>query len=95
MRIVMMAAAALIVGGLCQSASSEPYVWRDQHRKMSRGAWCLNTTDGGPYDCGYATLQQCQISRSGVGGSCDPNPRYVEAQEYPAKKPRKTKRYYH
>jgi hypothetical protein len=94
MRILTMAAAALIAGVMYQSAAAEPYVWRDQHRGMSRGAWCLNTPDAGPYDCGYATLQQCLASRAGVGGSCNPNPRYVEAQEYPAKKPRKTKRYY-
>jgi uncharacterized protein DUF3551 len=93
MRIVMMTAVALIVAVVCESASAEPYIWREQHRRMSRGAWCLVTFDGGPYDCGYATLQQCLVSRSGVGGSCDPNPRYVEAQ-HPSKKSRKAKRYY-
>jgi hypothetical protein len=93
MRIMWMVVAALLAGALYQPAEAEPYVWRDQHRAMSRGAWCLNTTDGGPYDCGYASLQQCQVARSGVGGSCNPNPRYVEAQEFPAKK-RKAKRYY-
>lgn len=95
MRIaLMMTAAALIVTAACETASAQPYVWRDQHRRMSSGAWCLNNTDGGPYDCGYATLQQCLASRSGVGGSCNPNPRYVQAQEYPVKKSRKAKRYY-
>lgn len=94
MRIFLLAAAVLIISSVYQSASAQPYVWRDQHRAMSRGAWCLNPPDGGPYDCGYATMQQCQISRAGVGGSCNPNPRYVEAQEYPAKKSRKAKRYY-
>ncbi len=44
-----------------------------------------------------AVMRRCSnasVSRSGVGGSCNPNPRYVQAQEYPVKKSRKAKRYY-
>jgi hypothetical protein len=89
-----MTLAALIVSAVSGQAVAGPYVWREQHRGITQGAWCLNQPDGGPYDCGYASLQQCQVSRAGVGGSCNPNPRYVAAQEYPAKKSRKAKRTY-
>jgi len=93
MRVTAMAAGFLIAGAVWQTADAGPYVWREQHRANTRGAWCLSNPDGGPYDCGYATLQQCLVSRQGVGGSCDPNPRYVDARTYPAKK-RKARRYY-
>jgi hypothetical protein len=29
-------------------------------------------------NCGYATLEQCRASVSGVGGFCAPNPRYAQ-----------------
>ena len=37
------------------------------------GAWCL-FDDPWTYNCGFATLQQCLASASGVGGQCQPNP---------------------
>jgi hypothetical protein len=37
------------------------------------GAWCL-FYDPWTYDCGFATLQQCLATSSGVGGQCQPNP---------------------
>lgn len=44
--------------------------WYDQK-------WCLSAATQ-LYECGYATFAQCQAARSGVGGSCNLNPRYVE-----------------
>jgi hypothetical protein len=37
------------------------------------GAWCL-FYDPYTYNCGFATVQQCNASREGVGGRCQPNP---------------------
>jgi hypothetical protein len=37
------------------------------------GAWCL-FEDPWTYNCGFATLQQCVATSSGVGGQCQPNP---------------------
>ena len=37
------------------------------------GAWCL-FYDPYTYNCGFATIQQCNASREGVGGRCQPNP---------------------
>ena len=38
---------------------------------LCRGA---PTMTRGPINCGFATLQQCLATVSGVGGSCRPNP---------------------
>jgi Protein of unknown function (DUF3551) len=40
--------------------------------------WCAyyNYGRGGATNCGFATLQQCQATISGVGGSCGANPQY-------------------
>jgi hypothetical protein len=35
--------------------------------------WCTQTSS--MPECDYATLEQCLAARSGVGGSCSPNPR--------------------
>jgi Protein of unknown function (DUF3551) len=37
--------------------------------------WCAEYWDGrgGTGDCGFFTIEQCQASVSGVGGSCEPN----------------------
>lgn len=39
------------------------------------GAYCAVFTDDGGMDCSYPSLQSCLASISGVGGSCNPNPR--------------------
>lgn len=37
--------------------------------------WCARYGDGmsGASNCGFLTLEQCQATVSGVGGSCEPN----------------------
>jgi hypothetical protein len=60
--------AALGAGVLSVSAGcSAPSVAKYQY--------CLMTMDG-ERDCRYASLEQCEVSRAGVGGSCDPSPYY-------------------
>jgi hypothetical protein len=61
-----------------QPADARPYNYREQHFLSHFSPWCLDTMSG-DIDCGFATLEQCHISRAGVGGSCDPNPFYQPA----------------
>ena len=53
--------------------------------------WCLSAADLN--DCSYATFQQCNIARSGTGGSCYPNPRlaYRPDQSWPPTKARRSR----
>jgi len=43
--------------------------------------WCANYGGdmGGSSNCGFSTLEQCMATVSGIGGSCDRNPFYVDA----------------
>ena len=34
---------------------------------------------GGTQNCGWATIEQCMATVSGIGGSCGPNPMYQPA----------------
>ena len=45
---------------------------------VAKYPYCLMTQDG-ERDCRYASLEQCEISRAGVGGSCNPSPYYTGA----------------
>ncbi|MES1155660.1 MAG: DUF3551 domain-containing protein [Pseudorhodoplanes sp.] len=47
--------------------------------------WCARY-DWTTYNCGFVSLNQCLATTSGVGGRCEPNPRY-------AGEPRAKKRY--
>ena len=42
---------------------------------VAKYPYCLMTTNG-ERDCRYASLEQCELSRAGTGGSCDPSPYY-------------------
>ena len=47
----------------------------DAEQVPAKANWCLTYSyDGGPTNCGFATLQQCMAAVSGVGGSCSPSP---------------------
>jgi Protein of unknown function (DUF3551) len=70
-------AGALAVAALVQTGSTaqaREYPW------CARYGW---TT----YNCGFDTYNQCLATISGVGGRCEPNPRFVAAE------PRAKKRY--
>src|SRR5690349_1408046 len=48
------------------------------------GGWCADLNmggHGGARNCGFATLQQCLATVSGIGGSCSPSP-YYEPPNY-------------
>ena len=38
------------------------------------GRWCATYSRRGSENCGYATLDQCRVQVSGIGGWCRPNP---------------------
>ena len=48
--------------------------------------WCARY-DWTTSNCGFVSFNQCLATTSGVGGRCEPNPRYVAAE------PRSKKRY--
>jgi hypothetical protein len=42
--------------------------------------WCAHyMMQSGPNSCGFATLEQCRATVSGIGGFCDVNPFFVPA----------------
>ena len=63
---------------------AEPYPWCAQY-SGGRG--------GGGRNCGFATLEQCRATISGMGGFCEPNLFYTGPAERPAKHARKHKRH--
>jgi hypothetical protein len=38
--------------------------------------WCLSENYSMAPDCAYRTLQDCNFSRNGTGGTCQVNPRH-------------------
>jgi hypothetical protein len=77
----LLAAIVLASGSASAGYRSDNWFWRSYDQK-----WCLSAATE-LYECGYATFQQCMTARSGVGGSCNVNPYYVErAPQAPAKR---------
>lgn len=72
MRKIMLAlalgGAAIAFGSVEASARDFPYCF-------------VNRTTGTPGDCSYYSYQQCQISASGRGGTCQINPRTAFARQ--------------
>ena len=54
-------------------AHARDYPWCAQYSERSVGA----------RNCGFVTFAQCQATISGVGGFCEPNPRYTHGQGRP------------
>ncbi len=51
----------------------------DAQVSSGRNPWCLRDGPGGgrgSWDCSYQTIQQCEATRFGAGGSCTQNPNY-------------------
>ena len=58
------------VAGACAS---------DAHTRRIHGQkWCLSSMVES-VECSYATYEACEAARSGVGGTCTINLRYIEA----------------
>ena len=41
--------------------------------------WCARY-DWTTYNCGFVSYAQCRATISGVGGRCEPNPRFVPGE---------------
>lgn len=55
--------------------------------------WCAvygGDDAAGGRNCGFVSLEQCQITIRGMGGFCEPNGFYTGAVERPAKRARKS-----
>ena len=78
MRIVIIAAALIVLGPLGGSAKADPY------------RWCMQFMEEGSSNCYFVTLEQCRAAASG-NGICRPNPFYTGPDE-PAPDPAKKKK---
>ena len=47
--------------------------------QMREYPWCARY-DWTTTNCGFVSFQQCLATISGIGGRCEPNPRYVPRQ---------------
>jgi hypothetical protein len=59
--------------------------------------WCAQyNLPGGPMSCSFATLEQCRVEISGVGGYCGVNPysAYVSNNSFRGAPPRRSARKY-
>jgi hypothetical protein len=64
--IIAVLAAATLLGGWTSTGDGQ-------------GAYCHQTRQ---YEnCGYPSLEACLATRSAVGGTCTPNPKFVPAEE--------------
>ena len=51
-------------------------VGRPAEAQMREYPWCARY-DWTTSNCGFVSFQQCLATISGIGGRCEPNPRYV------------------
>ena len=86
---VLLAVGAMLAMGsaadAAQNYSRGNWFWNSRNER-----WCLTESDAMAADCGYRTFQECNYSRNGTGGTCGPNPRYVE--QTPPRKRKKVNR---
>jgi hypothetical protein len=64
---------AICAAGLVAALTGLP--GEAQAQRTGRSAYCAIFSDDGGMDCSYPTMQSCLRSVSGVGGSCNVNPR--------------------
>jgi hypothetical protein len=78
--VLMCAATAVMVITMTSAASAQGApVW----------PWCAVMTlkDGLSTNCGFANVRQCEQTINGIGGWCEPNPRYwAEAPRHPERR---------
>jgi hypothetical protein len=66
---------------LLAPAQAQPF-WFNPDRVTA--PWCLAHSDlSGSVECSFYTFAQCQETRLGVGGSCQPNPAYRASAAHP------------
>ena len=67
MRPILIAGAFVLIAQTSAAAQERQYPW------CARYDW---TT----YNCGFVSFNQCLATISGVGGRCEPNPRFVAGE---------------
>jgi hypothetical protein len=67
-----------MVGVLAVASSGCSSSISDETRRAHLNKWCLSAATE-VLDCSFATYEQCETSRTGVGGTCYVNPRLTEA----------------
>lgn len=65
---------AALTAAIPAGTAAEPY--KPPHDPYK---WCAVYGDsgGGGTNCGFLTLEQCRLTVSGIGGSCEPNQFYT------------------
>jgi uncharacterized protein DUF3551 len=56
--------------------------------------WCAvysGDDAGGGTNCGFATIEQCRATVTGIGGFCEPNQFYTGPAERPTRRVRKAR----
>jgi Protein of unknown function (DUF3551) len=54
-------------------------VWMETRAGAQNYPWCAQYGSMGGVNCGFATLQQCQATVTGMGGFCEVNTQYQPA----------------
>lgn len=78
---LVLAAGALAAALVAQLSWSPPAQAREY-------PWCARY-DWTTYNCGFVSFRQCLATIQGMGGICEPNPRYVGPAAAPRRKPRR------
>lgn len=65
---------AALTAAIPAGVAAEPY--KPPHDPYK---WCAvyGGDSGGASNCGFLTLEQCRLTVSGIGGSCEPNQFYT------------------
>ena len=66
------------LGSLSPAEAAQNYNRDNWFWNFPNERWCLSEENSMATDCGFKTFAQCNYSRNGTGGTCSPNPRYVE-----------------
>jgi len=88
MRVMRLATAALATLALPALLAASPA--RAYEKPYDPYPWCARYSGGmgGASNCGFSTLEQCQATVSGIGGSCEPNLFYNPGRATPSQQRR-------
>ena len=76
--LLRLAGLGLLLGIVAAAAGGCSSTISEETRRNHLNRWCLSAQTE-VIDCGYATMEQCEVARAGVGGTCYVNPRLTEA----------------
>lgn len=76
--VVRLAGLGLLFGIVAAAAGGCSSTISEETRRAHLNKWCLSAQTE-VLDCSFATFEQCEATRAGVGGTCYTNPRLTEA----------------